>query len=746
MHCVGPVPAHLYFDKRQSSSVEAMDSDDDIAIIKVTPAKNLKKGASWVTSSFEDFAPALIAAKPKSTAKQLSSSNFDKCPNKATTVQPMISFKSVLSQRQSSTSEQSHSESQPLFKKRVRDTFPAHRVPSVVKTEMQRQKMKTALNSELWSEKYQPKRRDELAVHKKKVEDICNWLKDRSSKWIKHAAPILLLTGPAGVGKSAVMRTLCNELKVEIQEWVNPVASSGDSDFRPMEQEDFRERSSVDIFSSGSQSSQFSNFLLRANKYQALQLGGEASAVSQSATRIILAEEIPNAFYRDPSEFHNILRKYRHCGHCPLVFIISDTSSGSSNIQKLFPPHIQDDIRLESISVNPVAPTMMVKVLNKIASQEAAQGRFPAPSPRVVESIAMSSAGDVRSAINALQFACRQDTIDLRQLRSVQKRLKKESSGSGKRLKYSATARQDSGTAGLTESEVVIGAKDTTCFLFHALGKILYVKRGDPAENGEHPRLPAHLQQQERDPLLLTPEEVVEKTHLSGDYFNTFLHQNYVDFLQSVDDIDRAADYLSQADVLSAQYSSRGELMDYSVSVATRGFIHSDSSISHHTDIRKGHGWRPLHKSQWFSVQNQSQQSRNAAMKLFRGYHWDPEILLTEIVPFINLTNPTLHDPGQISFVQDICQFTRRGFSSRCGPERLDEKDVMDDSVEECQTPADANPSLIGTEKSTVTTNNASMETESDDTLPSSQQSVQAAPVAAIDDDDDECVIEDFDD
>jgi cell cycle checkpoint protein len=54
---------------------------------------------------------------------------------------------------------------------------------------------------------------------------------------------------------------------------------------------------------------------------------------------------------------------------------------------------------------------MMVKVLNKIASQEASQGHFAVPSARVVESIAMSSAGDVRSAINALQFACRQGML-----------------------------------------------------------------------------------------------------------------------------------------------------------------------------------------------------------------------------------------------------------------------------------------------------------------------------------------------
>ena len=50
---------------------------------------------------------------------------------------------------------------------------------------------------------------------------------------------------------------------------------------------------------------------------------------------------------------------------------------------------------------------------------------------------------------------------------------------------------------------------------------------------------------------------------------------------------------------------SRGQLQDYSVSVATRGYIHSESSICRHTDVRKGHGWRPLHKSQWFVTQKQ---------------------------------------------------------------------------------------------------------------------------------------------
>ena len=75
-----------------------------------------------------------------------------------------------------------------------------------------------------------------------------------------------------------------------------------------------------------------------------------------------------------------------------------------------------------------------------------------------------------------LYFPSISDTVDLRQLKTAQKHLKKESSGSGRRLKYGSLAKQDSGTAGSGQAEVIIGAKDTTCFLFHALGKILYFK------------------------------------------------------------------------------------------------------------------------------------------------------------------------------------------------------------------------------------------------------------------------------
>jgi cell cycle checkpoint protein len=57
---------------------------------------------------------------------------------------------------------------------------------------------------------------------------------------MQHAAPILLLMGPPGAGKTAAIRVLASELKLQIQEWANPVMASGDSEFVPMDREDWR--------------------------------------------------------------------------------------------------------------------------------------------------------------------------------------------------------------------------------------------------------------------------------------------------------------------------------------------------------------------------------------------------------------------------------------------------------------------------------------------------------------------------
>lgn len=42
---------------------------------------------------------------------------------------------------------------------------------------------------------------------------------------------------------------------------------------------------------------------------------------------------------------------------------------------------------------------------------------------------------------------------------------------------------------------------------------------------------------------------------MSGSMFNLYLHQNYVDFFSDIDDVVRASEYLSTADVLCSNWS-----------------------------------------------------------------------------------------------------------------------------------------------------------------------------------------------
>lgn len=46
-------------------------------------------------------------------------------------------------------------------------------------------------------------------------------------------------------------------------------------------------------------------------------------------------------------------------------------------------------------------------------------------------------------------------------------------------------------------------------------------------------------------------------SHMPGELFNLYLHQNYVDFFMEVDDLVRASEFLSFADILSGDWNVR---------------------------------------------------------------------------------------------------------------------------------------------------------------------------------------------
>lgn len=52
--------------------------------------------------------------------------------------------------------------------------------------------------------------------------------------------------------------------------------------------------------------------------------------------------------------------------------------------------------------------------------------------------------------------------------------------------------------------------------------------------------------------LVSSGQMVVEHSHMSGEVFSLYLHQNYLDFFTEMEDVVQASTYLSDADLLTA--------------------------------------------------------------------------------------------------------------------------------------------------------------------------------------------------
>ncbi|XP_052634267.1 cell cycle checkpoint protein RAD17 isoform X2 [Harpia harpyja] len=471
---------------------------------------------------------------------------------------------------------------------------------------------------EPWVDRYKPESQNDLAVQKKKIEEVETWLKNHIfQRQPKQGGSVLLLTGPSGCGKTATIQILAKDLGIQVQEWINPISL----DFT---KEDFRNTfghdSNFHMFPSQAQAALFQDFLLRANKYNKLQMLGDSS---ENDKKLILIEDIPNQFYRDPSSLHEILRRFVRTSRCPLIFIISDNFSGDSNQRLLFPMEILEEFCISSISFKPVAPTNMMKVLNRIAATEASMNREKnyALDRTSLELLCRGCSGDIRSAINSLQFSSMKDCSLEKEFWSRKKRnsaLKREVAAVSKVRKKSKSDTSE-------DQEIqAIGGKDASIFLFHALGKIIYCKR-EPVSESEFPQLPAHLSEHHRDTLLIQPE-------------------------------------------------SRLVMEEYSASVATRGVIHSNTSraFAHH---QGGMGFRPLHKPQWFFINKKFQENCLAAKSLFSSFCLPPECLQTELLPYLAILANPMRNQAQIAFIQDVGRLPLKRCFERLKLETLTDKD-----------------------------------------------------------------------
>ncbi|KAJ3178162.1 Cell cycle checkpoint protein rad17 [Geranomyces variabilis] len=286
--------------------------------------------------------------------------------------------------------------------------------------------------SKLWIDSYRPSCEKEIAVHTRKVADVRSWLsaafKDSARRnRPRHIQPkVLVLTGPSGAGKTAVIQMLANELRYEILEWNNPINSNAMN----------VSNESNDHFSGESYFSlvrAFQDFLASASKTPALSFESSSTASLGSSSqqpapqpecndhdrKVILIEDLPNiSNITTRNAIHSAIRTYVRSPRTryPVVFIVTDavTSDPTADrrdtdrdiitIRTLIPPDLLNANLVKQISFNPIAPTYLTKALVRVADAEFRGRAGLRPDKTAIDAVVQSSEGDIRCAINALQF------------------------------------------------------------------------------------------------------------------------------------------------------------------------------------------------------------------------------------------------------------------------------------------------------------------------------------------------------
>ncbi|GAA5883191.1 hypothetical protein JCM3774_002414 [Rhodotorula dairenensis] len=646
-------------------------------------------------------------------------------------------------------------------------------------------------DDQLWVDKYAPDGKEDLSIHPRKITDVENWFTEAYSpnpklpRWRR----VLVLSGPAGAGKTAAVKILAQEMGSEIVEWREGQSGKlvdGDSDRESLVH-------------------RFTSFLARAGMAPALDFGPEPEPVPSTSSsnsplrgsffpappppppstltrkRLVLLEDLPNvSHWPTKLALRSAVQQYLSSPRvtAPLVIIISealarpgDESGGgagwlsgngrrgeSIDARGVLGVEILNHPACREISFNPIAPTIMRKALNRTldriyssetslpSSSSTATSRASRPSTATLDLLIAHSSGDIRSALMSLQFlASEGNGAGGGHLTSLGtgakggpaikgggKKGKKRKRGGGgggggssdDEASEGADGRPKTGKDRVKQLLSFVTARESSLFIFHALGKVLYNKRwGQSADDDkkdlgrpgivqerEYDRLPKHLRREwDRAPTKVDPDVLFAEAPLDTDIFMTYLHHNYPPFTNTVEECSGVMDALSAAESLMS-LGAEGEegyhrlplTSLYGFHLSVRGTLLAlPSPVPRRRQVlRKSELWDNLRleRQNEEGVEEVLQLERTRAVRrialaggdagagLGTGTEsgtgvgeWAKKTMLCETVPWLGVIKPKEANP----FLVDLATFPPLG-----GPEQdlltgaaLGEKDVQVDAV-----------------------------------------------------------------
>ncbi|GAA99872.1 uncharacterized protein L969DRAFT_91813 [Mixia osmundae IAM 14324] len=490
----------------------------------------------------------------------------------------------------------------------------------------------TGAHSVLWTDLCTPETADELAVHPRKIEDVRRWLREalEPGKLAKYRR-LLVLSGPTGSGKTAVIRVLAKELGADLVEFKTGEEDGADSLSRAL----------PSFLARVAQLPQLSFVSIDSPK-EPIRIATPQSR--EERRKIILVEDLPNIFSSQVTRetfraaILNFVASRRIRAGIPLVLIISEAqirsstdeeqgilgsvsgsagwqsgpSTGSQlSVRSVVPPDALGDARCLEIKFNAIAPTIMKKALARMIESLFAANRhlsesIERPTAAAIDLATKLSGGDIRGALMNLQFASGAALRDLEQRAS--------------KLKLSSKRKRGKSSRDLGD---VIHLRESPLFIFHALGKILYSKRwgenakddakGDQIRPKDPFKLPKHLIHMKREPLRTNVDAMLSDMPVDSDMFMAYLHQNYPPFMNEIEESASAMDWASQADALlrhEADKALRHPLISaYTFQVGIRGM-----AISLPCPVpRRG---QKLYKAKIWEVQKEARENGEAMIDL----------------------------------------------------------------------------------------------------------------------------------
>ncbi|TYI60412.1 hypothetical protein E1A91_D10G102100v1 [Gossypium mustelinum] len=450
---------------------------------------------------------------------------------------------------------------------------------------------------ELWVDKHKPSSLEELAVNKKKVEEVKSWFEERlmAPKYLQDEvgrSSVLILSGQAGVGKSATVQVIASKIGAQLCEWNTPTPT--------IWQEHVHNSSAGMNYTS--KLDEFENFVERVRKYGLISSSLNGNSKS---TIILVIDDLPvtngrSAFERLQRCLILLVRSTR----VPTAILVTDCGNAdSSDLTARWLEELQ--LTLESagaskVAFNPITNNSIKKTLSRICRQELCN-----VASEEIDLIARASGGDIRHAITSLQLFCLKPNVEL-DLSS--------SNSTPSCPKENANVLNE--FSGGFSSQY---GRDETLTLFHALGKFLHNKRD--TENvvalgqnafrvGEKfSRLPFKMDY---------PEKILCQAHGQSRPITDFLHENVLDFVsnEAMDDAWAVASYLGDADLLLA--TSRRTLNRHSeienvlqsaaASVAVRGVLYGNF---HPSPSR----WHAIRKPKLWQIEQSSSHNQNEMLR-----------------------------------------------------------------------------------------------------------------------------------